>query len=68
MEHGVIAGIFFFSQEIASCERKSLRPDAQLAEKKPARARNKSCAAKAVDPRGVQSTLLFFHRKLHPVK
>ena len=40
--------LFFLSQEIASCERKSLRPDAQLAEKKPARARNKSCAAKAV--------------------
>ena len=39
---------FVLSQEIASCEIKSLRPDAQLAEKKPARARNKSCAAKAV--------------------
>ena len=43
---------FFISQEIASCEIKSLRQDAQLAEKKPARARNKSCAAKAV-ARGV---------------
>ena len=39
---------FVLSQEIASCEIKSLRPDVQLAEKKPARARNKSCAAKAV--------------------
>ena len=39
---------FVLSQEIASCEIKSLRRDAQLAEKKPARARNKSCAAKAV--------------------
>ena len=43
---------FVLSQEIASCEIKSLRPDVQLAEKKPARARNKSCAAKAV-ARGV---------------
>ena len=40
---------FVLSQEIASCEIKSLRQDAQLAEKKPARARNKSCAAEAVD-------------------
>ena len=39
---------FVLSQEIASCERKSLRPDAQLAEKQPARAQNKSCAAKVV--------------------
>ena len=39
---------YVISQEIASCERKSLRRDAQLAEKKSARARNKSCAAKAV--------------------
>ena len=40
---------FLISQESASCEIKSLRLDAQLAEKKmlhtqPARARNKSCA------------------------
>ena len=43
---------FVISQEIASCEIKSLRRDAQLAERKlltqPARARNKSCAAKVV--------------------
>ena len=59
---------FFISQEIASCEIKSLRRDAQLAEKKPARARNKSCAAKVV-ARGVcEAHFLFFHRKLRPAK
>ena len=45
---GCVKHTFVISQEIASCEIKSLRQDAQLAEKKPARARNKSCAAKAV--------------------
>ena len=44
---------FLISQESASCEIKSLRLDAQLAEKKmlhtqPARARNKSCAVEVV--------------------
>ena len=50
--------LFFLSQEIASCERKSLRPDAQLAEKNPARARNKSCAAKAVVRGGTKHTFV----------
>ena len=55
---------FVISQEIASCEIKSLRHDAQLAEKKPARARNKSCAAKAV-ARGVCKAHFCFPVRLH---
>ena len=35
------AAAFFISQESASCEIKSLRHDAQLAEKKPARVQRK---------------------------
>ena len=61
----------FISQEIVSCETKSLRQDAQLAERKlpvqPARARNKSCAVKVV-ARGVCEAHFCFHRKLRPVK
>ena len=45
---GSTGGAVFISQKIAFCEIKSLRRDAQLEEKKLARARNKSCAAKAV--------------------
>ena len=58
---------FFISQEIASCEIKSLRQDAQLAEKKYAayaacsRAKQELCRQSS-GSRGVQSTLLFLNQ------
>ena len=57
---GGVRHTFVFSQEIASCEIKSLRRDAQIAEKKPARARNKSCAAKVVARGGCEAHFCFF--------
>ena len=47
----LLAAGSLISQEIVSCERKSLRQNAQLAEKKPARARNKSCAIEEIGAR-----------------
>ena len=39
--HDRVMSAFYISQESASCEIKSLRHDAQLAEKNPARVRRK---------------------------
>ena len=55
---------FVLSQEIASCEKKSLRQDAQLADKKQvasaacSRAEQKLCCQSS-GSRGMRSTLLF---------